>query len=174
MAEYLKAVKFRNLDEAGKVLEQIGQAGARIFDDEGEEPTGLLSVIAEDRMAEGDFLKLFDVGRGVLVEVEKITYSGLGPPADERDYMGYPHSRTAYVLKGRRLPIEIEGCSFGALDFHHLDLMVLDGKHPIDLDQVGGHFGLGPSWTFDDLFELIQDRAASAQEIDQVIHRGLQ
>ncbi len=173
MTEILKAVKFRNLDEARQVLAQVISPAPEIFDDEGEEPGGLLSIIPADRIGEEEFLKLFDVGKGVLVEVEKIPYSGLGPPADERDYMGFVHERLAYVLKGRRLPIEIESCSFGAVDFHHLDLLVLDGAHPIDREKVGVHFGLAPDWTFDDLFELIQDRAATAQEIDNVIHRGI-
>jgi hypothetical protein len=173
MTELLKAVKFRNLDEAKQVLGQLVSPAPDIFDDGGEEPEGLLSIIPEDRIGEEDFLKLFDLGKGVLVEVERIHYSGLGPPADERDYMGFAHERLAYVLKGRRLPIEIEDCSFGAVDFHHLDLLVLDGDHPIDVDKVGTHFGLAPDWTFDDLFELIRDGAATAQEIDKVIHLNI-
>ena len=173
MAQIVKAVQYRNIDEARRILEQVIEPAPDLFDDGGEEPTGLLSIIPEDRIGEEAFVRLFDIGKGVLVEVERVHYSGLGPPADERDYMGYAHEQVAYVLKGRRLPIEIEGCSFGAVDFHHLDLLVIDGGHPIDSDQVANHFGFGPDWTFDNLFALIEDGTVTAQEIDRIIHRGI-
>lgn len=53
----LKAIQYRNLDEARKVLSRVAdqEVVRRVFDDQGEEPQGLLSVIPEDRLPEEMF-----------------------------------------------------------------------------------------------------------------------
>lgn len=171
----LKAIRYRNVDEAREVLKKAmpGESFQEIFDDDGEEPQGLLSVICEDQLPEEVFCRLFDMGTGTLVEVERIPYEGFGPPAEEEDYMGFLSRKTAYVLGGCRLPVEIESCSFGARDIHHLGAMVLDGEHPVDRDDLATRLDLPDDWDFDDLFDLILIRRISAQEIDEIIHRGI-
>ncbi len=170
----LKAVRYRSLDEARAVLlEALGRVPP-IFDDAGDEPQGLLSVVPEDRLSEEEFIRLFNVEKGVLVEVEKIAYRGLGPPAEEDDYMGYLSEQVAYVLRGRRLPIEITSCPFGARDFHELDFLVWEGKHPVDREDLARRLSLPEDWDFDDLFEMIAEGHCDAEEIDRAIHAGLQ
>jgi len=53
---------------------------------------------------------LFDQKSGTSVKVERIPYSGYGPPAEEPDYMGFISEKIAYVTQGCRLPIEIKDC----------------------------------------------------------------
>lgn len=173
MPELLKAVRYRNIDEAKSVLLELFGDVPPLFDDAGDEPQGLLTVIPEDRLPEEDFLRLFDVKKGVLVEVEKIPYHGLGPPAEEDDYMGFISEQVAYVLKGCRLPIEISSCSFGARDFHELDLLVLEGRHPVNSEDLARRLELPSDWDFDDLFQLIVEGKYTADEIDAAIHEGL-
>lgn len=175
MARVLKAVRYRNLDEARNVLKEVAQRHPlNIFDDGGEEPQGLLAVVPEDRVPEEVFYHLFDSKKGVLVEVEKISYSGYGPPADESHYMGFVTENTAYVLAGRRLPIEIENCSQGAQDIHHLEALILDHQHPLNRDDLRKRLKLNADWDFEDLFELIAQGSYTAQEIDRLIHQGIQ
>lgn len=175
VSKLLKAIQFRNLDEARRTLDEIlGPVTARdLLDDDGEEPQGLLTIISEDRLSEEDFHKFFGQKAGVLVEVEKIAYSGYGPPAEEHDYMGFVSEQTAYVLKGRRLPIEITHCPHGATDIHHLDAMILDGEHPINWEDLAKRLSLSPEANFDDIFEMICDGAFTANEVDEAIHRGI-
>ncbi len=176
MEHLLKAVRYRNLDEARKVLREAlgGDPSRDPFDDGGEEPEGLLSVIPEDRLDEEEFIRLFGVQKGVLVEVEKIPWSGFGPPAEEDDYMGFATENVAYVLRGCRLPIEISDCPLGARDIHHLDFMVLDGQHPVDREDLARRLGLSPEWDFEELLERIADGELTAEEIDRAIHLGIQ
>jgi hypothetical protein len=174
MGELLKAIRYRNLDEAKRVLVEALGSDPRIFEDGGGEPEGLLSVIPEDRLSEEEWVRLFGLKKGVLVEVEKTHYSGFGPPADEQDYMGFVSERTAYILKGAHLPVEIKDCSFGATDIHHLDLLVLEGRHPLNREQLQRALNLPADWDFETLFERIVDGEATAQEIDRLIHRGIQ
>jgi len=176
MKNLLKAIRYRSLDEARGVLRQIAPDAnlEAALDDGDEEPAGLLSVIPEDRIPEEYFIRLFDLGKGTLVEVERIRYSGFGPPAADEGYMGFASEGIAYLMPGSRLPIEIEGCSYGAVDFHHLDALVLDGSHPIDPDQVRRALNLPEDWDFDLLFEKICDGELTAQEIDRIIHQGIQ
>jgi len=83
MKEVLKAIQYKNLDEAQRILAESIDGATPIFDDAGEEPQGLLSIIPQDRLPENEFIRLLDANKGVLVEVEKISYSGYGPPAEE-------------------------------------------------------------------------------------------
>lgn len=175
MSENIKAIQYRTLDEARQALKEATGASSEIFDDGGAEPQGLLSAIPEDRLPEEDFVRLFDVKKGVLIEVEKIPYSGFGPPAaEEQAYMGFVTENIAYVLVGHRLPIEIESCSFGAQDLHHLEALVLDGSHPINRENLAAKLNLDSEWDFDDLFEAISEGGYSGTEIDRLIHQGIQ
>jgi len=174
--ETLRAIRFRNLDEAREVLHSIGAAdrAANVLDDDGEEPEGLLSVICEDQLPEESFYKLFGLKKGVLVEVERIPYQGYGPPtAAEEEYAGFVARKMAYVLAGCRLPVEITDCPLGALDIHHLEAQVLDQEHPIDRDDVAYRLKLQPNWDFDDLFDLLTQEITTANEIDRLIHEGV-
>ncbi|HSR50578.1 MAG TPA: hypothetical protein VLV83_07095 [Acidobacteriota bacterium] len=175
MAETLKAIQFKSLDEAVRVLRRAGHEDllSKLFDDNGQEPQGLLSVIPEDRVPEEIFYGLFDQKTGQLVEVERISYSGYGPPAEAHDYMGFVHSQTAYVIKGRRLPVEIEDCRWGAQDIHHLEAQILDGEHPLDRGDLARRLELGTEWQFEDLFDLIAEGRLTAQEVDRLIHLGV-
>lgn len=172
----LKAIIYKNLDEARQVVAQfVGESVAlAIFDDDGEEPQGLLSAVPEDRISEEAFYKLFGTGKGTLVEVERVSYSGYGPPADEKDFMGFVADRCAYVMKGQLIPIAISHCPLGATDIHHLDAMVLDGSHPLNREHLAAELGLDEDWDFDHLFELICEGNQTAEDIDQLIHKGLQ
>ncbi len=172
----LKAIIYRNLDEARETVAQVvgRSAAAAVFDDAGEEPQGLLSAVPEDRLSEEHFYKLFGIGKGTLVEVERISYSGYGPPAVESDYMGFVADICAYVLKGRLLPIAIENCPLGATDIHHLEAMVLDGTHPLNRSHLAAELSLPEDWEFDFLFDLISEGHQTAEDIDQLIHKGLE
>ena len=176
MRTVLKAIQYRNLTEARTVLGKLLPARPckDIFDDAGEEPQGLLAVIPEDRLAEEDFHKLFGTKRGILVEVEKISYSGFGPPAEEDDYMGFVSEECAYVLKGRHLPIEIRGCPHSARDIHHLEALVLDGAHPLDSERLAETLDLPSDWSFDDLFMLVAEGRMTGEEIDHLIHQSVE
>lgn len=174
MAELLKAIRYRNLDEARNALVDALGNDPRIFNDDGEEPEGLLSVIPQDRLSEEDWVRLFGTAKGVLVEVEKTPYSGFGPPAEEEDYMGFVSERTAYIMKGAHLPVEIDDCSYGATDIHHLDLLVLEGRHPINRLHLEKKLDLSPGWDFATLFEKIARGETTAREIDRAMHQGIQ
>lgn len=175
MGEVLKAIRYRNLNEAKSALREVlPEAAVRILEDDGAEPQGLLSVIPADRLQDEEFHRLFDLKKGVLVEVEKVDYSGYGPPAEEDLYMGFAAEGSAYVLAGCALPISIENCPFLARDIHQLDALVLDRKHPINREDLADKLELPPDWTFDDLFALIVEGRFTAQEIDRLIHRGIQ
>jgi len=175
MADLITAIKFRNLDEARSALKEIGHDQPDdLFSDDGAEPQGLLAVIPEDRIGEELFYKLFDQKRGTAVRVEKISYSGYGPPAEEHDYMGFVSEQVAYVLEGCRLPIEISDCPQGAVDIHHLEALVLDQVHGLNREDLQKRLDLPEDWDFEDLFELICDRELTAQEIDRLIHQGIQ
>jgi hypothetical protein len=176
VSDLIKAIKYKNLDEARSILEQSldSPPANDIFDDNGEEPQGLLSVIPEDRLSEEQFYQLFGIKKGVLIEVEKIEYSGYGPPADEQDYLGFISEECAYVTKGCRLDIEIDGCPNGARDIHHLEAMVMDAEHPLNRWDLIERLKLNQDWDFDDLFDLIIQGEISAQEIDEMIHKGIQ
>lgn len=172
----MKAIRYRNLDEVRRVLSQLlpEHEWASIVDDGEEEPQGLLSVVPEDRLSEESFLRLFGAGKGTLVEVEKIEYSGFGPPAEEQDYMGFISEQTAYVLKGCRFAIEIRDCPQQARDLHHLEALVLDRCHPVNREYLAAKLQLPPNWTFEDLFQKIREGQITAQEIDQMFHQGIQ
>lgn len=177
MSQILKAIRYRNLDEARKVLEEIlGSAapGTDIFIDDGEEPQGLLSVITEDLLTEEEFYRLFNSKNGTLIEVEKIDYSGYGPPAEEQNYMGFVAKEFAYVVKGCRYPVEIKSCSYHARDIHHLEALVMDAVHPLNSEDLAERLGLDHDWDFDQLFDLIAAGELTADEIDELIHRGIQ
>ena len=88
--------------------------------------------------------------------------------------MGFISRKTAYVLKGCYLPIEIKKCPQGAQDIHHLEAMILDREHPIDPEQLAKRLKLPSNWDFDHLFELILKGDSTAEEIDQLIHRDIQ
>lgn len=175
MPKYLKAIQFKSLDEAAQVLEAAGRSdlAQSLFDDAGEEPQGLLSVIPSDLVGEELFYRLFDQKKGTLVEVERISYGGFGPPAEAADYMGFVSSRCAYVLRGRHLPVEIADCPWGAADVHHLEALVLDGQHPLDRADLARRLDIDPDWHFEDLFQLILMGERTAQEIDRLIHLGV-
>ena len=172
MNEVLKAIQYKNLDEAQRILAESMDGTIQIFDDAGGEPQGLLSVIPQDRLPENEFYRLLDSKKGVLVEVEKISYSGYGPPAEEHDYMGFVSENVAYVLKGFCLPVEIKDCPQGARDIHHLEAMVMDREHPLDRAQLAKRFELSSEWDFDSLFNLIAQGQCTAEEIDRIIHEG--
>ncbi len=170
----LSAVRYRNLDEAKEVLARAwGQDPAPVFDDGGEEPQGLLAVIPEDRVPEEVFVRLFEEKKGTGVQVEKIEYSGYGPPAQEPDYMGFVSQNTAYVLEGCRVPIEIRSCPVGAVDIHHLEAMVIDGEHPLERDILASKLGLPRDWDFELLFDLLSQGSTTAEEIDLAIHQSV-
>ena len=170
----LKAIRYKSIDEAQQVLQKAGHPAQTVFDDAGDEPQGLLSVIPQDRLPEEHFYGLLDFQKGILVEVEKIFYSGFGPPAEEFNYMGFVDENTAYVLKGYHLPIEIKNCPQGAQDIHHLEALILDFNHPIDRDHLAQKIGLHSDWDFDELFSLILIGEWSGEEIDRIIHQGIQ
>jgi hypothetical protein len=174
MKEVLKAIQYKNLDEAQRVLTETMDKSTQIFDDAGEEPQGLLSVIPQDRLPENEFHRLLDAKKGILVEVEKIAYSGYGPPAEEHDYMGFVSENVAYVLKGFCLPVKIENCPQGARDIHHLEAMVIDREHPLDRAHLAKHLDLPSEWDFDNLFALIAEGQCTAEEIDRLIHDQLE
>ena len=175
MSVLFSAVKFKNLDEARRVLKDVsGDSNVDVFDDAGEEPQGLLAVIPEDRVDREVFYRLFGQKAGTAVKVERIDYSGYGPPAEEPDYMGFVSEKIAYVLEGSRLPIEIENCPAGAVDIHHLEALVLDRLHPLNREDLARRLDLPSEWAFEDLFELLVERQITAQELDQLIHKGIQ
>lgn len=175
MAKIIKAIRFQNLDKAAQALEKtVSKEAASILQDGGREPEGLLSAIPEDRLEEEDFYRLFDLKEGVLIEVERISYSGYGPPADPQYYMGFVTEKTAYVVRGRVLAIDIESCPAGAMDIHHLEAMVLDHQHPVSRPYVAENLGLQPDWDFDDLFELVSQGRYTAEQIDRIFHQGIQ
>jgi hypothetical protein len=170
----LKAIRYKNIDEAEEALSTVTDGASRLFDDDGEDPQGLLTVVPDDEIGEELFYRLVEARAGILLEVEKISYSGYGPPAEEEDYMGFISRKTAYVLKGCYLPIEIKNCPQGAQDIHHLEAMILDREHPIDPEQLAKRLKLPSNWDFDHLFELILKGDSTAEEIDQLIHRDIQ
>ena len=176
MSELLKAVQYKNLDEAQAVLREYlpELSDGKTLDDGGSEPQGLLSVVPEDRLPEEAFYKLFGLKKGTLIEVERIGYSGFGPPADEAHYMGFVTEEIAYVVKGCRYPIEIEDCPQKARDIHHLEALVMDSLHPLDAADLARRLGLSAEWDFDDLFDLISEGEITANEIDRLIHQGIQ
>jgi len=175
MSTSIPAIKFRNLDEARAVLREFsGDSALDPFNDGGDEPEGLLAVIPEDRVDEELFYRLFEQKKGVSVRVEKIRYSGYGPPAEESSYMGFVSENIAYVLEGCRLPIEISNCPNGAKDIHHLEALVMDHEHPLNREDLAGKLGMAEDWDFEDLFELISARKLTAQEVDRLIHQGIQ
>ena len=71
MKEVLKAIQYKNLDEAQRILAESMDGTTQIFDDAGTEPQGLLSIIPQDRLPESEFYRLLDTKKGILVEVEK-------------------------------------------------------------------------------------------------------
>ena len=171
----LKAVRYQSLDDALEALGQVATS-SEVPDplrDGREEPQGLLAVIPADRLPEDEFYRLLDLKKGVLVDVEKIVYSGYGPPAQEDDYMGFVGVKLAYVLKGCRLAIEIHDCPQGAADIHHLEALVLEGRHSLDRLHLGRALSLPEEWDFEDLFSLIVQGQCSGDEIDRIIHRGI-
>ncbi len=172
MKEVLKAIQYKNLDEAQRILAESMDGTIQIFDDAGEEPQGLLSIIPQDRLPENEFFRLLDAKKGVLVEVEKISYSGYGPPAEEHDYMGFVSENVAYILKGFCLPVEIENCPQGARDIHHLEAMVMDREHPLNRAHLTNTLQLPSEWDFDSLFALIAQGQCTAEEIARLIHEG--
>lgn len=172
MKEVLKAIQYKNLDEAQRILAESMDGTIQILDDAGEEPQGLLSIIPQDRLPENEFYRLLDAKKGILVEVEKISYSGYGPPAEENDYMGFVSENVAYVLKGFCLPVEIRNCPQGARDIHHLEAMVMDREHPLDRAHLATNLQLPSEWDFDSLFDLIAQGQCTAEEIDRLIHEG--
>jgi len=175
MSASIPAVKFQNLDEARATLRELsGNSELDPFNDAGAEPEGLLAVIPEDRVDEELFYRLFEQKKGVSVRVEKIPYSGYGPPAEEASYMGFVSENVAYVLEGCQLPIEISNCPNGAKDIHHLEALVMDHEHPLNREDLAEKLGLARDWDFEDLFELIAARDLTAQEVDRLIHQGIQ
>lgn len=176
VGEVIKAIRYHNLDVARRILREVGrdQSDAHILDDGGTEPQGLLAVVPEDRLPEEVFSRLFNAKKGILVEVEKIFYSGYGPPSEEDDYMGFATENVAYVLKGCRFAVEIETCPQGARDIHHLEALVMDHQHPLNHQDLGNKLRLGSNWDFEELFRLIARGKYTAQEIDQLIHQGIQ
>lgn len=174
MLRLLKAIKLKNLDEAVGLVASCSPDDAQAIYDPDGEPDGLLTVLVEDRLPEEVFYRLFDAKQGVLVEVERIAYSGYGPPAAEENYMGYPSDGFAYVLRGCRYAVEIRGCPQGARDIHHLEAQVMDHQHPLNREDLAARLGLAEAWDFDDLFEAIVQGSISAQEIDRLIHQGIQ
>ncbi len=175
--EGLKAIQYRNLEEARQVLKRVileKTSGRDPFEDAGSEPQGLLAVIPEDRLSEEDFYRLFEARKGTLVEVEKIFFSGYGPPAEEDEYMGFVGEQIAYVLKGCRFPIEIRTCPQGARDIHHLEALVAEYQHPLNRSDLAQKLGLEENWDFVDLFDLLAQGRYSAEELDRLIHQGIQ
>lgn len=172
----LKAVQYQSIDEAREVFREVMSSTEieTVFDDGEDEPQGLLSIIPEDRVTEEEFHALFDRKKGVLIEVEKIVYSGFGPPADPHDYMGFIREHCAYVVKGQRYPVEIYNCPQNAMDIHHLEALILDQMHPLNREHLQKKLDLGEEWTFDDLFELIASGITTGEEIDRLIHQGIQ
>jgi hypothetical protein len=176
MPELMKAIQYRNLDEARSVLRATVDTlvATDIFDDDGVEPQGLLSIIPEDLLSEEEFNKLFDTRKGTLIKVERIEYSGFGPPSQEENYMGFVSKESAYVVKGCHYPIEIESCPYQARDIHHLEALVMDSIHPLNSENLAKRLKLGRDWDFDQLFELIAAGEITAEEIDRLIHLGIQ
>lgn len=171
----LQAIKYRNLKEAREALSEVmdNPGTGEIFDDDGQDPQGLLAVIPEDRIQEEVFYRLFGIKKGIMVSVEIIPYSGFGPPAEEEDYMGFISEECAYVLEGQHLPIEIFSCPLGARDIHHLEALVRDNEHPLDRAYLEKKLRLPADWDFDDLFELIVEGKSSGEELDRLIHQGI-
>ena len=172
--DFVKAIRYKTIAEAKWALAEVLDGSSQFFDDGGEEPQGLLTVVPEDEIGEEVFYRLLDGRQGILLEVEKIAYSGYGPPAEDEDYMGFISRNIAYVLKGCRLAIEIKKCPQGAQDIHHLEAMIQDSEHPIDPEQLARRLELPSNWDFDHLFELILQGQSTAEEIDQLIHRDIQ
>ena len=88
--------------------------------------------------------------------------------------MGFISEECAYVVKGSRLKIEISDCPQHARDIHHLEAMVMDGLHPLNRWDLTERLHLQDNWDFDDLFDLIVRGEKSAQDIDEMIHQGIQ
>jgi hypothetical protein len=170
----IKAIRYKNINEAEDAMSAVVKGSSRLFDDDGEEPQGLLTVVPEDEIGEEDFYRLVGVRKGILLEVEKIPYSGYGPPAEEEDYMGFISRNTAYVLQGCHLLIEITQCPQKAQDIHHLEAMILDNEHPIDPEKLAKRLELPSDWDFDHLLDLIRQGDSTAEKIDQLIHRDIQ
>jgi len=173
--ELLQAVRYKNIKEAREVMSEIldNPTLKDIFDDDGESPQGLLTVVPEDRLPEELFFRLFGQKKGTMVNVEKIPYSGFGPPAEEEDYMGFISEECAYVLEGEHLPVEIYSCPLGARDIHHLESMVRENQHPLDRKHLEKKLDLPSDWDFEDLFELIVEGKHTGEEIDKLIHAGI-
>jgi hypothetical protein len=172
--EFIKAIRYKTTEEAKQALAEVMDGPSHLFDDGGEEPQGLLTVVPEDEIGEEAFYRLLDGRKGILLEVERIPYSGYGRPAEEQDYMGFISRNIAYVLKGCHLPIEIKKCPQGARDLHHLEAMILDNEHPIDPEQLARRLDLPSDWDFDHLFDLLIQGQTTAEDIDQLIHRDIQ
>ena len=171
--KFIKAVRYKNIDEAKDALSEVVDDPSRLFDDNGKEPQGLLTVVPENEIGEMFFHRLMDSRKGILLEVEKVFYSGYGPPAEEDNYLGFTSRNIAYVLKGCKLPIEIKKCPQGALDIYHLEAMIMDKEHALEPKQLAKRMNLPPNWDFDFLFELILHGQSTADEIDQFIHRDI-
>ena len=170
----IKAIRYKNYGEAKNALSEVMDGASKLLDDDGREPQGLLTVVPEDEIGEELFYRLVDVRKGTLLEVDKISYSGFGPPAEEEYYMGFISRKIAYVLKGCRLEIDIKKCPQGAQDIHHLEALIMDKEHPIDPEQLAKRLELPSNWDFDYLFELILQGHTTAEEIDRLIHRDIQ
>jgi hypothetical protein len=88
--------------------------------------------------------------------------------------MGFVSRECAYVIKGCHYPIEIENCPYHARDIHHLEALVMDSHHPMNSDDLAERLELDHDWDFDQLFDLIAAGEITAEEIDNLIHRGIQ
>jgi hypothetical protein len=55
VSDTLKAIKYENLDHALRALSEVMESPPAIFDDAGEEPQGLLTVVPGDRLPEETF-----------------------------------------------------------------------------------------------------------------------
>ncbi len=172
----LKAIRYRNLEEARRALSTVAPKDVvdQALEDGSSEPHGLLAIVAEDRLPEEFFYRLFGAKVGVLVEVERVDYSGYGPPAEEDDYIGFASQSTAYVMKGCRIPIEIPNCPDGARDLHHLESLVLEKRHALNREDLAERLGLDVEWEFEDLFDLVASGQTTGEEIDRLVHQGIQ
>ena len=173
--DFFQAVQYRNIKEAREALADASEDREikDILCDGEDDPQGLLTVIPEDRIPEEVFYRLFGIAKGSMVTVEKIPYSGFGPPAEEEDYMGFISEESAYVLEGEHYPIEISNCPLGARDIHHLEAMVSEHEHPIDRRHLEKKLDLPEDWDFEELFELIADGRCTGALIDRLIHEGI-
>ncbi len=66
--KFIKAIRYKNIDEAEEALSTVMDGASRLFDDDGEDPQGLLTVVPDDEIGEKFFYRLVDARKGILLD----------------------------------------------------------------------------------------------------------